>query len=98
MRKGKKRHQRGGPPELFVIEGNDFPNSFIVELWHRPPKGKRELVGSRRYEPAAVNGSSPAGAVAQEVRPPSEATPGTRRPVSASTVAPKRPRRPRPPA
>lgn len=55
MGKGKKKKKGNGPPELLVVEAEDFPDAVIVELWHKNAKGKREFLDSRRFE-VAENG------------------------------------------
>jgi hypothetical protein len=60
MGKGKKK-KGNGPPELLVVEAEEFPDAVIVELWHRNAKGKREFLDSRRFE-VAENGRDAADA------------------------------------
>ena len=78
--KNKKRQHRKEGGASLVLEGEEFPIALTVELWHRRAKGKRELIGSRRYEMAA---ETPAPAPADSA--------GVDQPVAA-----KRPRQPRP--
>ena len=53
MAKTKKQRHRNDLAAAVGIDGDEFPAAITVELWHRRPKGKRTLVGSRRYELAA---------------------------------------------
>jgi hypothetical protein len=77
--KNKKRQHRNEGRASLVLEGEEFPTVLTVELWHRRSKGKRELIGSRRYEMAADT-STPGAADTAAVDKP---------------VAEKRPRQPR---
>lgn len=60
--KTKKRQHRNDHSSAVVIDGDEFPAEITVELWQRRPKGKRTLVGSRRYEIAPDLPDSSAGA------------------------------------
>ena len=93
MAKTKKRGHRKEPSAAVILDGEEFPAAITVELWHRKPKGKRSLIGARRYEivadlpePNAVAESGPAD------------VPSAAEEITAAPAAGKRSRQSSPPA
>lgn len=70
---GKHKKKGHGPPELLVVEAEEFPDAVIVELWHRNAKGKREFLDSRRFE-VAENGRDAAEEASADADAPSAAS------------------------
>ena len=96
MAKTKKRQQTKDPFTLVIVGAEEFPAAITVELWHRPPKGKRTLVGTRRYEmgsaePAASQSDTPAAdmpaASADGATPPRPRAAARRRPAARKRPA-----------
>jgi hypothetical protein len=101
----KRQHRKEGVASL-ELEGEEFPSALTVELWHRRPKGKRVLIGSRRYDMAPdAPPTTTADTVAVEAEPEmahdgveagTTAKSAAAKPAAAKPAAAKRPRQARP--
>ena len=98
MAKNKKRQHRKEGGASLILEGEEFPTALTVELWHRRSKGKRELIGSRRYEMVVETPALAPSDTAALQAEPTAGDDGVAAGTAARPVSAKRPRQPRPKA
>jgi hypothetical protein len=91
----KGQHRKEGVASL-LLEGEEFPTALTVELWHRRSKGKRVLIGSRRYEMAPDSPLTTTADTVAVAAEPEIAHDGVEAATTAKPAAAKRPRQGRP--